>query len=144
MPTFCTLASSLRQGSDAMPGLNRLLQEPELRLDRGAPRPRVPRPDRPIGLSIDRSLRIYMTSPLPALLTALNRAIEAVERNDDPWLRSIAVAALQRELGDLVYRVPADPDIALPLERIARMVENIHAGHSAPFCSTRPRRIEVV
>ncbi|WP_369926348.1 hypothetical protein [Xanthomonas sp. NCPPB 2632] len=73
-----------------------------------------------------------MTAPLPALLAALNRAIEGVERNDDPWLRSIAITALQRELGDLGYRVPVDPDIALPLQRIASMVADLHAGRSAP------------
>lgn len=66
-----------------------------------------------------------MTDPLPALLAALNRAIEGVERNDDPWLRSIAVTALQRELGNLGYRVPVDPDIALPLQRIASMVADL-------------------
>lgn len=77
-----------------------------------------------------------MTDPSPALLAALNRAIEGVGRSEDPWLRSIAITALQRELADLGYQPPTAPDIALPLQRIASMVADLHAGRAAPHEGT--------
>jgi len=73
-----------------------------------------------------------MNEPLQPLLAVLNRAVEGVERCEDPWLCSIVVTALQRELVDLGYRSPVDPEVSLQLQQIKDMLSALRPSGALP------------